>query len=71
MLQVEAGNPHTHTFFRLLSLCHTVMPQYGEGNVDVILSVIDVDVMIMLINDIASILYPDVFIRSKAHFYSE
>ena len=28
---MESGDPHSHTFFRLLSLCHTVMPQYGEG----------------------------------------
>jgi len=28
--EVRTGNTDTHTFFRLLALCHTVMPQYNE-----------------------------------------
>jgi len=32
---VKSGNPDTHSFFRLLALCHTVMPQYNdEGNLE-------------------------------------
>ena len=30
-LQVEAGNKEAQEFFRLLALCHTVMPDYSEG----------------------------------------
>ena len=29
-IKVKAGNPDTHMFFKLLALCHTVMPEYGE-----------------------------------------
>jgi len=28
---VKAGNPHVHMFFRLLALCHTVMPEDKDG----------------------------------------
>jgi len=28
--EVKAGNPDTHMFYRLLALCHTVMPEYGQ-----------------------------------------
>ena len=31
LTEVEDGNPQTETFFRLLSLCHTVMPMQGGG----------------------------------------
>ena len=34
LAEVEDGNPQTETFFRLLSLCHTVMPQQGGGKRD-------------------------------------
>ena len=29
---VKRGDPNVHEFFRLLALCHTVMPEYKEGN---------------------------------------
>ncbi|ESO08153.1 hypothetical protein HELRODRAFT_75635 [Helobdella robusta] len=32
--QVKRGNPHVHMFFRLLSLCHTVMPDTVSGNLE-------------------------------------
>jgi len=28
---VKTGNPHVHMFFRLLALCHTVMPEDKDG----------------------------------------
>ena len=28
---VKRGDPNVHEFFRLLALCHTVMPEYKEG----------------------------------------
>jgi len=28
--EVKAGNPDAHTFYRLLALCHTVMPEYDS-----------------------------------------
>lgn len=28
---VQSDNEHAHNFFRLLSLCHTVMPEYKDG----------------------------------------
>ena len=28
---VRKGDPNVHEFFRLLALCHTVMPEYKEG----------------------------------------
>ena len=28
---VKAGNPHVHMFFRLLALCHTIMPEDKDG----------------------------------------
>lgn len=28
---VQADEEHAHTFFRLLALCHTVMPEYKDG----------------------------------------
>merc|ERR1719259_1305426 len=35
LTEVKSGNPDTHSFFRLLALCHTVMPQYNdEGNLE-------------------------------------
>merc|ERR1719341_2856174 len=33
--EVKAGNPDTHMFYRLLALCHTVMPEYGpDGSLE-------------------------------------
>ena len=29
---VNRGVAHVHEFFRLLALCHTVMPEYKDGN---------------------------------------
>jgi len=29
--QVRQGDQHVHQFFRLLALCHTVMPEFKEG----------------------------------------
>lgn len=29
---VRRGNPHVQEFFRLLALCHTVMPEWKDGN---------------------------------------
>merc|ERR1711935_592712 len=31
---VKRGDPNVHEFFRLLALCHTVMPEYKEGNLE-------------------------------------
>ncbi|XP_055326985.1 phospholipid-transporting ATPase ID isoform X3 [Sitodiplosis mosellana] len=31
---VQADEEHTHTFFRLLALCHTVMPEYKDGRLE-------------------------------------
>merc|ERR1712223_794614 len=31
---VRKGDPNVHEFFRLLALCHTVMPEYKEGNLE-------------------------------------
>lgn len=28
---IQANEEHVHTFFRLLALCHTVMPDYDGG----------------------------------------
>ena len=28
---VNKGVAHVHEFFRLLALCHTVMPEYKDG----------------------------------------
>jgi len=28
---VKQGDPHVHQFFRLLALCHTVMPEEKNG----------------------------------------
>ena len=30
---VRKGDPNVHEFFRLLALCHTVMPEYKEGKI--------------------------------------
>ena len=29
--EVRRGDPNVHEFFRLLALCHTVMPEYKDG----------------------------------------
>jgi hypothetical protein len=29
--EVRAGNPDVSSFYRLLALCHTVMPEYSPG----------------------------------------
>jgi len=29
---VKQGDPHVHQFFRLLALCHTVMPEEKNGS---------------------------------------
>lgn len=29
--QVRQGDPHVHQFFRLLAICHTVMPEEKDG----------------------------------------
>ena len=34
LAEAEDGNTQAESFFRLLSLCHTVMPQQGEGKRD-------------------------------------
>ena len=34
MDDVQLGNSNVHKFFRLLALCHTVMPEYKEGNLE-------------------------------------
>lgn len=31
---VKAGEPHVHMFFRLLALCHTVMPEDKDGHLE-------------------------------------
>jgi hypothetical protein len=31
LLEVKKGNAETHLFFRVLALCHTVMPDYSKG----------------------------------------
>lgn len=28
---IQADEEHAHNFFRLLALCHTVMPEYKDG----------------------------------------
>jgi hypothetical protein len=28
---IRRGNPHTQEFFRLLAVCHTVMPELKDG----------------------------------------
>ena len=35
---VKRGDPNVHEFFRLLALCHTVMPEYKEGKYKVLLT---------------------------------
>jgi phospholipid-translocating ATPase len=32
LAEVKKGNTHTHLFFRVLALCHTVMPDYSKGS---------------------------------------
>ena len=32
LAEVKKGNLDTHLFFRVLALCHTVMPDYSKGD---------------------------------------